>query len=788
MELKLKLNDLKKRFFNKAFDNLQKRIEVVDSEYTTDTTINKITKDLVKELNQIKAQKRRKLGPKQVKALKEFEAQILAGGGFQNINPQILAEYLKAINWLKMSQDRRFSIRVNAQDFFSMHDAIIDIELNKYKKQLAIDGQESNQDRKDILFELLREGFANKESEEDQIKHYEDIDELLKQYFDIDITTGKNVGQIPSSVFENAIHCLERVYSTTGYEEDFDYIGVIKRFASIYLTERVKENIEHPEMIIIKEPAIMLLYNMLNYEYTDSNGNVFPKAEFKKIIGELLSILPSNIPVSNEEKDFLDECSTKYKTECMPKDIYIRYLDIYLKMLLNKITDRDLKSVQLMKYSSTLLAQDALENPVLSEKNPEYVHIDRYSRVSVLTQDYAKDLQELIIPGKKYKMLVFPRGVEDSKLGYQTGVIRKVSIDTNSSIGNIINAIYHELEHALVEEDFNNSIYKNPIQYVANKSLFIRSKVDYIYASGIFNYWNDPGEIDARLAGDIGSHRFVSEHITDEKKAKKVLKESNLSERKNKRLIKSFSKLKHPKIIKRKAQTYTMWIDTIKYFRDLRIFDPDYEEKIFDRDLYRQKVRIGPTRNAEEDSGGYKVPYSLARRIDINKLFDKVIKRELELCQPGKYYSIEYDPEGNRKPLKQILAEMNTLDESEENDGKRSVYQYIIGEVIIGTESPTQIFDALFNYQGTNDKNSKVVEQVVQNKLGNLLLLMEKEAGKDEVSRLVGKFKKTSKTQSNNLSGQAAETSSETTITVDDIAKLTSGIDKGQESETIIEQ
>ena len=253
MELKLKLDDLKKRFFDKAFDNLQKRIEVVDSEYTTDTTINKITKDLVKELNQIKAQKRRKLGPKQVKVLKEFEAQILAGGDFQNINPQILAEYLKAINWLKMSQDRRFSIGVNAQDFFSMHDAIIDIELNKYKKQLAIDGQESNQDRKAILFELLREGFANKESEEDQIKHYEDIDELLKQYFDIDITTGKNVGRIPPSVFENAIHCLERVYSTTGYEEDFDDIGVIKRFASNYLTERVKENIDHPEMIIVKD-------------------------------------------------------------------------------------------------------------------------------------------------------------------------------------------------------------------------------------------------------------------------------------------------------------------------------------------------------------------------------------------------------------------------------------------------------------------------------------------------------------------------------------------------------
>ena len=74
MELKLKLDDLKKRFFNKAFDNLQKRIEVVDSEYTTDTTIDKITKDLVKELNQIKAQKRRNLGSKQVKVFKAFEA------------------------------------------------------------------------------------------------------------------------------------------------------------------------------------------------------------------------------------------------------------------------------------------------------------------------------------------------------------------------------------------------------------------------------------------------------------------------------------------------------------------------------------------------------------------------------------------------------------------------------------------------------------------------------------------------------------------------------------------
>ncbi len=784
MELKLKLDDFKKRFFNKAFDNLQKRIEVVDREYTTDTTINKITEDLVKELNQIKAQKRRKLGSKQVKVLKEFEAQILAGGGFQNINPQILAEYLKAINWLKMSQDRRFSIRVNAQDFFSMHDAIIDIELNKYKKQLATDGQESNQDRKAILFELLREGFANKESEEDQIKHYEDIDELLKQYFDIDITTGKNVGRIPPSVFENAIHCLERVYSTTGYEEDFADIGEIKRFASIYLTERVKENIDHPEMIIVKEPAIMLLYNMLNYEYTDSNGNVFPKAEFKKIIGELLSILPSNIPVSNEEKDFLDECSTKYKTECMPKDIYIRYLDIYLKMLLNKITDRDLKSVQLMKYSSTLLAQDALENPILSEKNPEYVHIDRYNRLSVLAQDYAKDLQELIIPGRKYKIIVFPKDVEDSKLGYHSPTERKVAIDTNRSIGNIINAIYHELEHALVKADFDNSIYKNPIQYVANKSLFLRSKVDYIFANGAFNYWNDPGEIDARLTGDKETRRFVSEHIIDKQKAKKVLKNTNLTERKNKRLIKSFSKLKHPKIIKRKAQTYTMWIDTIKYFRDLRIFDPDYEEKIFDKDLYRQKVKIGSTIDNAEDSEGYKVPYSLSRRIDINKLFDKVIKSELELCQPGKCYSIEYDPEGNRKPLKQILAEMNSLDESEGNDGKRSVYQYIIGEVIIGTESPTQIFDALLNYQATNEKNNKVVEQVVQKKLGNLLLLMEKEAGRNEVSRLLGRFKKTSKTQG----GQAANTSSETTITVDDIAKLTYGIGKGQESETIIEQ
>lgn len=42
--------------------------------------------------------------------------------------------------------------------------------------------------------------------------------------------------------------------------------------------------------------------------------------------------------------------------------------------------------------------------------------------------------------------------------------------------------------------------------------------------------------------------------------------------------------------------------------------------------------------------------------------------------------------------------------------------------------------------------------------------MMGKEVGKNEVSRLVGKFKKSNNTQSNNLGEQAANNSSQTTI------------------------
>ena len=66
--------------------------------------------------------------------------------------------------------------------------------------------------------------------------------------------------------------------------------------------------------------------------------------------------------------------------------------------------------------------------------------------------------------------------------------------------------------------------------------------------------------------------------------------------------------------------------------------------------------------------------------VNVNKAFDAFIQKHLDLCAPGKYFSIEYNPDGKRKPLSQILSEMGQLDESPKSDDLRSVYKYIIQE------------------------------------------------------------------------------------------------------------
>ena len=57
------------------------------------------------------------------------------------------------------------------------------------------------------------------------------------------------------------------------------------------------------------------------------------------------------------------------------------------------------------------------------------------------------------------------------------------------------------------------------------------------------------------------------------------------------------------------------------------------------------------------------------------------------------------------------------MDESPENDPKRSVYQAILGSELIRLDEPSKAFSALFNYQSTNSKNDAIVQKLVQNSL-----------------------------------------------------------------------
>jgi hypothetical protein len=116
------------------------------------------------------------------------------------------------------------------------------------------------------------------------------------------------------------------------------------------------------------------------------------------------------------------------------------------------------------------------------------------------------------------------------------------------------------------------------------------------------------------------------------------------------------------------------------------------------------------------------IPYSFqGRRWNINESVDKILLKEPKIYDTNKFLGIEYNSDGKRKSFAQMFEEMTLLDDSEENDGKRAVYEYLLMGDNFKIDEPRQAFEALYNYKSTNFKNDTIVTLLTQKRMIKIL-------------------------------------------------------------------
>ena len=565
------------------------------------------------------------ISSKTIRILKKYMANILADGGLQKINPTKLSQYLTSMNFFFAMNWNQSCHYYEIWELNDMYEAILKKELDTYVKEANFQSS-GNDDKKECLFQLLL-FFVEGDTIPDSLL------EILNKEFDIDIIGGKNVDQIPQWLITKAVYSLEKIYLYEGATPELKEHGE-KIFKLIYnYIEKLSQTTE-PEMMLMEMPIIMEFYNIANSYRGEVYEAEYPPEEIINMSNKIISMVPSDFSVSKEEIDFMDSCSEEYMDRVMPEDIIKKYVGIYLKILTNKVTQPNLEDETSPKYADVLLGQFVLKNPIFMEGQhaPSELNPQKILRLSVY--DYAKELANLYAPTSNVRISMAKEFDNTGYFGFHDS--ERKTIDIISFLKYVediyiaVRSIYHESEHSAVDYNYENAIYRYPLEYVGNKVLAMRDIFPYIVINGGLNYRNSSYEVDARLTEYKGLENFIQRHgVTGymQKEIEKLKKSES-------KYIKKFDVLLNP------------------YFQ-------------------------GHAKMSREDDF---LTFKDGYMVNVNKAFDAFIQKHLDLCAPGKYFSIEYNPDGKRKPLSQILSEMGQLDESPKSDDLRSVYKYIIQE------------------------------------------------------------------------------------------------------------
>jgi hypothetical protein len=429
------------------------------------------------------------------------------------------------------------------------------------------------------------------------------------------------------------------------------------------------------------------------------NGDIVPSPDIVDKSNQILGLLKPNIPISEEEKAFMESASDKYMSQNMPDYVLKKYVEIYLKMLTNKVTDPNIEESYTKKVADVLLGQYALGNPALMNEKAQST-IEPIRLLHLLAYDYEKIIAKEYAPS--YDLRITRSNSLDNTNWGGWFISSKNTISLNYPLINVnevypaIANMFHESMHATENQSLNFNEYNSPIEYSGNKLMTLWNYHPYFVINGKLNYTEGAHEILSRIEESRGLQEFLKRHGCDK-----------------------------------------IYSD---YFKRLE----KYKESELERAQNHDSINNPYYHGKKKETKHYGlVSFKDGFKLSISDVFDRFIQSHLELCQPGSYFSIEYNPDGKRKTAKQILSELGNLDESPENDGKRQVYKDIIQNGCLRKEDPNEVLKALSDYKSTNPKNDEIVQSIVQESILKLIKRVENEYYKDSILELRKKYLET---------------------------------------------
>ena len=401
-------------------------------------------------------------------------------------------------------------------------------------------------------------------------------------------------------------------------------------------------------------------------------------------------------------------------------------MEIYLKMLTNKVTDPNIEENYTEKVADVLLGQYAMGNQALTDEKIQST-IEPIKLLHLLVYDYAKIIAKEYAPFQdmritRSRVFDYPGDYGNYNHAQKTIELNFPQINSKGLYW-LISIIFHESMHASEYHSMKFNEYNSPIEYSGNKLLTIWAYHNYFVVSGKINYTNGAHEILSRIEENKGLQQFLKRHGCD--------------------------------------KLYPVDYGTIKIKEKLELKRGQNHDSI-NNPYYHGKAKEAKNYGLVSFKDGFE--------LSISDIFDRFIQSHLELCQPGSYYSIEYNPDGKRKTTNQILTELGNLDESPENDGKRQVYKDIIQNGCIKKEDPNEVLKALSDYKSTNPKNDEIVQSIVQESILKLIKRVENEYYKESILELRKKYLETGTDSSIYLMKKGYSFLERTSMVIDRIA------------------
>ena len=222
------------------------------------------------------------------------------------------------------------------------------------------------------------------------------VEKVLSKYYDIDLRTGKNIDQVPEHIITNAVYSLVKLYYDYSSSERQSFSSLCDHYYdTIYNYARDIAQKEPPERVLLKMPELMEFYNIAHSTVTTEYGDIVPSNDIVDKSNQILGLLKPNIPISEEEKAFMESASDKYMSQKMPDYVLKKYVEIYLKMLTNKVTDPNIEENYTEKVADVLLGQYALENQALANEKLQST-IEPIKLLHLSAYDYAKIIAKKI--------------------------------------------------------------------------------------------------------------------------------------------------------------------------------------------------------------------------------------------------------------------------------------------------------------------------------------------------------------------------------------------------------